>query len=264
MAKNIGMTKTIKALVLKGNGINCEREMASACTLAGAKTTVSHLSYLLDGTISLSDYQLLLLPGGFTFGDDLGAAHALACRIKYGRGGIILRDIKAFVADGNCILGICNGFQLLLKLGLLPGALIPNAQGRFENRWCHHKILPSHCIFTRGIDTLYLPVRHAEGQFIITNESENKNLIALKYATAQGHETLSYPENPNGSVEAIAGMTDATGRILGMMAHPEAAILPSQHPQWCRLKTGSCCSLHPDGRKIFDNAITWLSRDSSR
>ncbi len=252
--------KVVKALIIKGNGINCENEMSVACQRAGAMTTLTHIRDFIDGIVSLNHYDFLLFPGGFSFGDDMGAAKALANRLKYSNHGQVFDNLHSFIQHGNLVLGVCNGFQLLLKLGLFSqsetfeAALLPNANGRFENRWCHHKVVSSHCVFTQGIDQLHLPIRHAEGQLRIKNwDQACDGMVALQYATQSGTPTSNYPDNPNGSMGAIAGLTDTTGRILGMMAHPEAAILPIHHPDWHRSKR-----LEGDGAKIFNNAIQWL------
>lgn len=266
----------IKALVITGYGINCEREMAAACKLAGAQPQIAHAHHLLKKKIRLSDYHLLLLPGGFSFGDELGAAKAFANRISYAAE--IKERMQEFVLNGGCILGVCNGFQLLVKLGLLPGvesqgaSLACNDSGRFENRWSHHKVFKSPCIFTQGIEHLYLPIRHGEGKLIFKNDLIHKNLVennqvVFRYATPEGTPTCSYPENPNGSHDAIAGMCDSTGRILGMMAHPEAAVRMINHPRWTRIneeakRHNSMMPIQGDGLKIFQNAVNHIKDHS--
>lgn len=262
----------INALVITGYGINCEREMAAACEMAEAKATLAHAHELLINQVSLKDFQLLMLPGGFSFGDELGAAKALANRISYAAE--IKHQLEEFVAEGKCILGVCNGFQLLVKLGLLPGfgtqevSLASNDHCRFENRWSHHIVLPSPCIFTKDISHLYLPIRHGEGKFVVKNPSVHQKLvdnhqIVFRYANKEGNPTQSYPENPNGSFDAIAGICDPTGRILGMMAHPEAALRMINHPQWTRIKEETRRQHMPlpwqgEGLKLFQNAVNYI------
>ncbi len=245
----------VRALVLTGNGTNCAGEMAHACRLAGAEPTIAHTAALFSGRVRLSDYHMLNLPGGFLDGDDLGSAKAGAVRFKYGKvreDGTrpFLSDLLRFIEEGKLILGVCNGFQLLVKLGLLPGieahpaapsaSLAHNDSGRFEDRWVHLRADPqSPCVFTRGIERIYLPVRHGEGKFIpgeheILRQMEARHLVALRYSDPGGEPTMEYPWNPNGSVGAIAGACDPTGRIFGLMPHPEAFLHRTNHPRWTR------------------------------
>lgn len=260
--------KKVNALVISGYGINCERELAFACELAGAHAEIMHARQLLMGQVAWNKYRCLLFPGGFSFGDDLGAGKAFANRLSFSQRNL-LKDLSTFVQDGNCILGICNGFQLLVKLGLLPGfplaqkvSLASNDLGRFENRWVDHQIIPSPCIFTQGIESLYLPIRHGEGKFVVQDSGVLEQLkqerrIVLRYS----------PDNPNGSIDSVGGVCDATGRILGMMAHPEAATLASQHPQWLRQKEydkrkGTQHASGPGpGLAIFKNLVHYLENN---
>ena len=248
----------VKALVITGYGINCEKEMAHACQLTGAHASIVHAKSLLTDQVKLDDTHLLLLPGGFSFGDELGAAKAFANRLNQ------LRErFQEFVAQGKCILGICNGFQVLVKLGLLPGSpsqvvsLTYNDSCRFESRWAHHKVCPTPCIFTKDIEQIYLPIRHAEGKFVMSHVSLPQQQIVLRYTTAEGKIAKRYPDNPNGSQDAIAGICDPTGRIFGMMAHPEAALYFTNHPQWTRSKEKPLPK-YGDGLKIFQNAINYI------
>ncbi|HSX04209.1 MAG TPA: phosphoribosylformylglycinamidine synthase subunit PurQ [Rhabdochlamydiaceae bacterium] len=228
-----------EALVLEGYGINCNREMEVACQSAGAKVTSMHIKCLFDPGFDWSRFKLIVFPGGFTFGDEMGAGKALANRLSHHA--CSLRDhLFSFVAGGGMILGICNGFQLLVKLGLLPSleshlnqsvSLAFNNSAHFECRWIDHEVLPSRCLFTQNLQALYLPIRHGEGKFVAQNDQVIKALFQ------NGQVVLRYQhENPNGSTEAIAGICDPTGRILGMMAHPEAAIFFTQDPHWIRKK----------------------------
>ena len=266
----------IRALVIKGYGINCENEMGEACHLAGADSDYIHINDILSPAFSLSSYQLLLLPGGFSFGDELGAGKAFANRLNHASK--MKQNLHAFVQDGGCILGVCNGFQLLVKLGLLPfglnqeATLTHNDSMQFENRWSHHTVCQSHCVFTQGIDRLYLPVRHGEGKLILRssvllNQLNENGQIPLRYADVNGEPTQSYPENPNGSIEAIAGICDPTGRVLGMMAHPEAYTNKLQHPCWTREREICSREKKPfdrtgDGLKLFQNVVNYLEDQS--
>lgn len=262
----------IQALVVKGYGINCEHEMGEACRLAGAKPHYVHINEILSSSFSLQTFQLILLPGGFSFGDELGAGKAFANRLSHASK--MKQELQAFVDDGGCILGICNGFQLLIKLGLLPfgdeqsATLAHNDSMQFENRWSYHTVGDSHCVFTQGLETLYLPVRHGEGKFILKspellNQLNASGQIPLRYANEAGKPTQLYPDNPNGSIEAIAGICDPTGRILGMMAHPEAYTDKLQHPYWTKEKEIALREKKPfertgDGLKLFQNVVNYL------
>lgn len=272
--------KSVKALIITGYGINCEKEMAFACKKGGAEVTVTHINDLLNGAIALNDYHLLGFPGGFSFADDLGAAKAFANRLTYSQheGKSFKERLHEFVQKGNCIIGICNGFQLLVKLGLLPSfvdigtpqqlSLVHNDSQQFENRWTHHKVLPSPCVFTKDLESLYLPVRHGEGKLVAQSEEVTEKLfrnhqVVLQYSDINGTPTENYPDNPNGSTRAIGGVCDETGRVFGMMAHPEAALFFTNLPHWQRLKTqasriGEEVPLEADGYKIFENGMNYL------
>jgi phosphoribosylformylglycinamidine synthase len=248
------MAKLVKAIVIAGNGTNCEREVAHACKLAGADVSdIVHVAELLAGRVRLADYHLLNLAGGFLDGDDLGSAKAGANRLLYaavsGSSETIADQLKQFVADGKLVMGVCNGFQLMVKMGLLPSldgtftqtcSLTHNDGGRFEDRWSWLKVdQASPCVFTRGLDKLYLPVRHGEGKFVAASEEilrqlEDQHLTVVKYADSQLNLTMTYPDNPNGSMHAIAGVCDPSGRLFGLMPHPEAYIHRTHHPRWTR------------------------------
>lgn len=267
--------KVVRALVLTGNGINCEREMAHACGLAGARADVVHMAEVFAGRVGLDAYHFLNLPGGFSDGDDLGSAKACAVRFKYSPvgargGGRFLEHLLRFVADGKLVLGVCNGFQLLVKLGLLPAldgaygrqtaSLTHNDSGRFEDRWVNLAVNPaSPCVFTRGLETLCSPVRHGEGKFVPGDEAllrrlEAENLVALRYADAAGRPAAAYPDNPNGSIAAVAGLCDPTGRVFGLMPHPEAYLHRTNHPRWTRESLPE----EGEGVRIFRNAVEFL------
>ncbi|MFY9168029.1 MAG: phosphoribosylformylglycinamidine synthase subunit PurQ [Desulfomonilia bacterium] len=263
----------IKALVITGFGTNCEMEMSHACRRAGALSDVVHISDVLNGSIRLTDYHFLNLPGGFLDGDDLGSAQVESVRLKYARiqtsGRTLFEEIRDFIDRGMIILGVCNGFQALVKSGLLPGnplgkrrvSLSFNDSAKFEDRWVRLAVDPqSPCIFTRGLERLFLPVRHGEGKFVCDSETTLKeirdgHLAALKYADDSYAPTMDYPANPNGSIDAIAGICDATGRIFGLMPHPEAFTHPANHPAWTRLKE---LPEKGEGMAIFENAVEFL------
>lgn len=250
----------VNALVITGYGTNCEQECAHSVKEVGADTaTIVHFSDIARGLVRMTDYNYLIFPGGFLDGDDLGAAQAAAHRWRWSEdneGKPVLDQLKAFFDAGGVILGICNGFQLLVKLGLLPAvggkyferqvSLSYNDSNKYEDRWVTLKANPeSPCVFTRHIDTLYAPVRHGEGKIIPKDEAfleelSAENHIALQYVHPDsGEMTMEYPYNPNGSPLGIAGLTDPSGRILGLMPHPEAFNHPTNHPQWTRGNIGT-------------------------
>jgi phosphoribosylformylglycinamidine synthase I len=240
--------REVNVMVLTGYGLNCDHETAYAFGLAGAKAERVHINSLIDRAVKLEDYQILVFIGGFSWGDDHGAGVIQAVRLKTSIGDQLIN----FVEKGNLVLGICNGFQSLVNLGLLPGlarnyhqrlvALTFNDCGNFRDQWVALRVNPtSPCIFTRGIDLAELPVRHGEGKFFatpatLTNLYEN-NQVALQYVLPDGQPAKGrFPFNPNGSVDDIAGICDATGRIFGLMPHPEAYNHPTNHPDWTRRK----------------------------
>ena len=273
------MTNRVKSIVITGNGTNCEMEMAHACRLAGsAEVDIVHISELLYGEKCLDDYHFLNLPGGFLDGDDLGSAKAGANRIIHAgvRGGKdkLYAQFVKFIADGKLILGVCNGFQLMIKLGLLPAfdrdyftqtvTLTFNDSGRFEDRWVYLRINgDSPCVFTRGLEEIYLPVRNGEGKIITKNPAileklRTNNHIVMQYSDENYESaTMDYPGNPNGSVDAIAGICDETGRIFGLMPHPEAYLHYTNHPRWTRE------TLPEDGAglAIFRNAVDFIQKN---
>lgn len=248
------MSKQVRTMVIAGNGTNCEREVANACRLAGAEVAdIVHVAELLAGRVNLEDYHFLNLAGGFLDGDDLGSAKAGANRLLYapvaGSDKTVADQLKQFVADGKLIMGVCNGFQLMVKMGLLPDldgsgrqttSLTFNSGGRFEDRWSWLKVdEDSPCVFTRGLEKLYLPVRHGEGKFVVDSDEtlqalDRKHLSVVKYADENLQTTMEYPDNPNGSVSAIAGICDPSGRLFGLMPHPEAYVHRTHHPRWTR------------------------------
>lgn len=246
----------IRVLVLRAPGTNCDMETVFAFEQAGAVVSRRHVNQFVRGHELLSDYQILVVPGGFTYGDDIAAGRVLANELRVGLG----QGIKRFVADGKLILGICNGFQVLVKAGILsvnsgaiPLTLTDNDSGRFECRWVHMAANPeSPCIFTRGIELMYLPVAHAEGKVVAAGDVPDRNVV-LHYTDERGNQGVGYPYNPNGSQADIAGMCDDTGRVFALMPHPERFIRRTQHPQWTRREIQE----QGDGLRIFQNAVEW-------
>ncbi len=267
----------VKALVVTGNGTNCEMEMAHACRLGGADVVdIVHIYQLLSGEKKLDDYHFLNLPGGFLDGDDLGSAKANAIRLRYAgtpQGESLFEQICRFVHKGKLILGICNGFQLLVKLGLIPAlagsitqeaTLTFNDSGRFEDRWVYLKLnTNSPCVFTCDLQKLYLPVRHGEGKFIPADEQvlqtlQRHNLIVAQYSDPKyKRPVMDYPLNPNGSMEAIAGICDQTGRVFGMMPHAEAFLHFTNHPRWTRENIPA----EGQGVALFRNAVEYIRKN---
>jgi len=266
--------------VLSGNGINCELETAHANRLVGFETEIVHINSLIDGSKSIHDYQFLNFPGGFLDGDDLGSAKAQAVKWKYqkmraaGAGqsleGPFIDELTRFVADGKVIIGICNGFQLLVKTGLLPAVaglygeqsvtLTFNDSGRFQDRWVYLCVRQlSSCIFTKDMDKIYLPVRHGEGKLVTKTEEALQQLrdgghIVMQYADESGNVTTEFPWNPNGSADSIAALCDPSGRIFGLMPHPEAFVHYTQHPHWTREQLPE----EGNGLQIFRNAHQYV------
>ncbi len=259
-----------KVLILYGYGINCDNEMQYAFELAGADAERVHINQLITNERNLKDYHILALPGGFSFGDDIGAGKVLATKFKYN----LQEPLQQFIAAGKLVIGICNGFQVMVKLGILPGmdddyrsqqvTLTFNESGRFEDRWVYLDMLPSKCVFTQGIERIYLPVRHGEGKFIPRDDGvlqklyKNRQVVA-KYVDPAGNQNPPFPWNPNGSVDSIAAICDGTGRIFGMMPHPEAHLFPTNNPSWTRVKATNN-SLPQDGMglQVFKNAVKYL------
>ena len=249
----------VKALVIRAPGTNRDGEAIYAFELAGAEVTLAHVNQLLRGECNLFDYHIFIIPGGFSYGDDIASGKVLANELKMKFG----KDLLKFVNDGRLVLGICNGFQVLVKAGILPPVkkgdtprvtLTNNDSGKFECRWVHLGVnQKSPCVFTKGMESMYAPVAHGEGKFAGDLRAITDRNIAVYYTDEQGNRNAGYPFNPNGSVKNIAGICDDSGRVFGLMPHPEDHVLGTQHPQWTRLglkKQGDCFP-------IFQNAVKW-------
>lgn len=231
-----------KALVLVGFGINCELETSHALSIGGAECEEVHFNQLLSGAKSLEDYQILALPGGFSFGDDIQSGRVLANKFRYK----LSAPLRKFVDAGKPVIGICNGFQTLVQLGALPGwgewkerdmTLMRNASGRFEERWVRMRVERSKCTFAQGCEYITAPVRHGEGQVAMRDKRALERLldnsqVTFRYAGHDGLAAQSYPENPNGSSDAIAGVCNEAGNVLGFMPHPECHVAYTQSPAW--------------------------------
>ena len=258
-------------LIITGYGLNCEAESRFAWEQAGASASLIHLNDLLAAPAQLHDFGALMLIGGFSYGDHMGSGLVFAHRLRHH-----LRDeLSRFIADGKLILGVCNGFQIMTKLGLVPAidgdyftqsvALMQNDCGHFQNFWVTLRFEPSSpCVFTRGIDKLPVPVRHGEGKIFTTDkklidEFEARHCVACRYVDpATGEPTMDFPHNPNGSINAIAGLCDPTGRVFGLMPHPEAYLFPENHPLWDRQRILGNAPERGLGLKIFQNAVDYL------
>jgi phosphoribosylformylglycinamidine synthase subunit PurQ / glutaminase len=251
------------ALILRAPGANCDEETQFAFDRAGAHTERLHVKQLRDRPGLLDQFQILVIPGGFTYGDDVGAGKILANQLTHFLG----EELQRFRDRGTLILGVCNGFQAILKAGLLipedeegPRATLTlNESRKLEDRWVHLQPQPSNCPFLAGYDApLFLPVAHGEGNFVCRDSAvlrslEQSRQIVLRYVDASG-QPGPFPVNPNGSQDDIAGACDTTGRILGLMPHPERHVLPTQHPRWTR----EGLAKEGDGLRLFRNAVRYF------
>jgi phosphoribosylformylglycinamidine synthase len=262
-----------RVLVLRAPGTNCDVETEFAFQQAGARTERRHINQLIESPAQLADYQVLCLPGGFSYGDDIAAGRILASRIERHLGDAI----DQFVASDRLVLGICNGFQVMMRLGIFfpravrataSATLARNDHGRFEDRWVYLKTASTQCVFLRDIERMHLPMAHAEGKFVIASEQIADRLaaagqLALRYCPAPGDSSsgqsadqrLPFPENPNGSDRNVAGICDPTGRVFGLMPHPERHIDPTQHPSWTRRAHQP---ERGEGFAVFANAVSYF------
>lgn len=275
--------KKPEVLIIRAAGTNCDWETEYAFEKAGALVDRLHINRILEKKDIIHRYHIIAIPGGFSYGDDIAGGKVLANQLRFN----LQEEINKFIEDGKLMLGICNGFQALVKSGLLPGlnrgdssltlrmtenkkaqneieqeaTFTFNDSGKFEDRWVYLKLCSNKSVFVKEGEVLYLPVANAEGKFVVKDDAVLQKLIAseqivFKYVDNEGN-LAGYPFNPNGSVENIAGLCDLTGRILGMMPHPERHIEPTQHPRWTRegLKDEG------DGIIIFRNAINFAKNN---
>ncbi len=258
--------KKVNAIVLRAAGVNCNKETVVALELAGAfRVDEIHINVLKKNKKLFDKYHLIVIPGGFTYGDYVGAGKILANEIKF----VMFEQIKRFIKQGKIIIGICNGFQVLVKSGLLTidqknytqtFSLIENDSRRFECRWVYLKVNSNLMFFKNLPETIYLPIAHNEGKFVASNEKaiktlKKKNLIAVKYCNPDGSDiNVKYPFNPNGAQENIAGIVNSDGNVLGLMPHPERFIFSQQHPYYNYLRYNNK-KIFPFGLQIFKNAI---------
>jgi len=253
-----------RTLVLHADGINRDLEAAQALELAGAEPEIAHINQLRAKEKRWEDYQLLVVPGGFSYADALGAGRLLAIDLNV----YFADEAKAFVESGKPVIGICNGFQALVKAGILPAinhqppaaTLTFNASGHFECRWVTLTPKSQTCVWTRGLtEAILCPVAHGEGRFLADQAAvaalQAQDQIALLYARRDGSPALgAYPENPNGSPGDIAGVCNPRGNVLGLMPHPEDHVYPYQHPRWTRGETGGL------GLNLFMNGVQYAAQ----
>jgi phosphoribosylformylglycinamidine synthase len=284
-----------KVLILRAPGTNCDQETAFAFETAGATTETLHVNRLLESPAVLDRFQILCIPGGFSFGDDVAAGQIFAVQMRHH----LAARLADFKAAGKLILGICNGFQVIIKSGILldddphgpPATLTYNDSGKYEDRWVRLGVASEKSVFLRGMERMYLPVAHGEGKFIARDAAalarlEAAGQLALRYveqgagsgergagsgAGGEGHfpdnpniapgsrlpapRHLPFPDNPNGSMADVAGVCDATGRVLGLMPHPERHLDPTHHPRWTRGEAGPV----GDGLQVFANAVEYFA-----
>lgn len=253
-----------RVLVLRAPGTNCDAESAHAFALAGGLPEEWHVNRLLEQPARIAEFQILCVPGGFSYGDDIGAGRILGNILQHH----LADALEQFHSAGKLIIGICNGFQILLKTKLLiaPDAigatatLALNASGKFEARWVRLKVEPGNCVFLQGIREMELPVAHAEGRFTTRDAAhfaklETERRLVLRYKSASSKSSdVVYPDNPNGAMGNVAGVCDASGRVFGLMPHPERFVEWTQHPRWTRDPRREA----GDGLRVFQNAVRYF------
>jgi phosphoribosylformylglycinamidine synthase len=252
-----------RILVLRAPGSNCDEETAHAFSLAGGEPERWHINRLLEEPRRVADYQVLCIPGGFSYGDDIAAGRIFGNQMQHHLASVL----EEFRSAGKLILGVCNGFQILLKTNLLvapdengaTATLTLNDSGKFEARWVRLSVEPNCCVFLQGIREIELPVAHAEGKFVVRDANilarmEAAGRFVMRYASKAGSKSVPYPDNPNGAMENIAGVCDETGRVFGLMPHPERFVDPTQHPRWTREPAREV----GDGLRVFQNAVRYF------
>lgn len=259
--------KNVQALVLRAAGINCDLETVNALELAGAAAQSAHINKIIEDKDMLKSFQILVFPGGFSYGDDIAAGKILANQVIHH-----LSDaVRGFIDEGKLVLGICNGFQVLVKAGILPGmepqpqlppvTITNNDIPRFYVNWVYLQPGTDKCVFINKDQRIYLPMAHGEGKVVtrtpqILEQLKKDGHIAFRYVDKNGNAG-TYPINPNGAVDSIAGLCDSTGRVLGLMPHPERFVRRTQHPHWTRLPE----DIAADGMTIFNNAVSYVKNN---
>jgi len=262
-----------RVLIFRAPGTNCDGETAHAFELAGGAPERWHINRVLEESARVADFQVLCIPGGFSYGDDIAAGRILGNQIQHH----LADTLATFREAGKLIIGICNGFQVLLKTNLLAAAdaagptatLTLNDSGRFEARWVRLAIEPGNCVFLNGIREMELPVAHGEGKFV-TRDAEvygqmgGAGRLVMRYAQGSGPGTarlagveavVPYPQNPNGAMGDVAGICDDSGRVFGLMPHPERFVDWTQHPRWTREPAREA----GDGLRVFQNAVRYFT-----
>lgn len=257
--------KNVNVCILKSDGTNCDNELFYAFKKAGGNPELVHVNQLRDKSKSLKNFDILALPGGFSYGDDIVSGKIWAIELI----SFLKKEIEDFRKKGGLILGVCNGFQVLVRTGLLPfgnlgkmgATLANNDSGHFECRWVDLKIEKNKCVFLQGVYTIgHYAVNHGEGKFFTDvntlEEIEAKGLVVFRYVDENGIPTQEYPKNPNGSLNAIAGVTDPSGQILGLMPHPEKFIDITQYPNWRRERIEK-----PHGLFLFEEMVKYVKEN---
>ncbi|MBE0537917.1 MAG: phosphoribosylformylglycinamidine synthase I [Phycisphaerae bacterium] len=261
----------VRAIVVRAAGINCDMETEHAFRLAGAEVDRVHVNRIIETPGMLEGYQIFVLPGGFSYGDDVAAGKILANQMVHH----LADALRKFIDDGKLVLGICNGFQVLVKTQILPGlapiggsdtsqqpvSITNNDSGKYEDRWVYLEPVSEECVFISPGRRLYLPVAHGEGKVVardsaILDRLEAEGHVAFRYVDAEGRQG-PFPINPNGSPNSVAGLTDSTGRVLGLMPHPERFVHRTQHPHWTRRANRD----DADGMSVFSNAVAYVKQN---
>lgn len=252
-----------RVIVLSGYGLNCEEETNYGFNLAGGTSEIVHINDVIDGIKKLDNYQIMAIPGGFAFGDHIGSGKAYAHRMKNHLSPLL----EKFIASDKLVIGICNGFQILTAAGFLPGALTFNENARYINRWIDLKVV-GYGPWLKNITTLSVPIAHGEGKYYVPDDMlqdlKKKNMIAVQYYKGEMYNMYGLPYNPNGSLDDIAGVTDETGKIFGLMPHPDRALFFTQRPDWTLRKEeykriGKKIPSYGDGLRIFKNGVDYFA-----
>lgn len=262
MKKKTFNLKKVRVLVFSGYGLNCEEEAAYAFTLVGAEASIVHINDLIDRRVRLNDFQILVFPGGFAYGDDTGAGKAYANRVK----NHLSKDLEIFLKSKKLILGICNGQQILSQMGLLPGAFVYNENNRYTDRWVDLKV-EGESPWLAGITALSCPIAHGEGRFVASRAElaslTKEKRIALRYVRGETVRYQNLPANPNGALAAVAGVLSEEGRVFGLMPHPDRAFLTMHRPDWPLLKAealrnGKAVPEYTQALQIFRNGVEYF------